>query len=107
MRRTSMLAVLAAALLAVPSAAQNNQGKISIAGDAENVRFGKPLTLSGKLTGKKPTAGQIVEVQSLPAPYTGAYTTVATVVSNDAGDWSAVVTPGATARWRAVGQTTP
>jgi len=111
MRRTTLLAALAAAGLAAPSAGQalapNNQGKISIAADPAKVRFGKTVTLSGKLTGKKPTAGQTVEVQALAAPYTGAYATVATVVSDATGDWSTVVTPTATSRWRATAQTSP
>jgi hypothetical protein len=110
MRRTTVLVALAGALAlpaVVAAQGQNNQGKISIATSAEKVRFGGTATLSGKLTGKKPTAAQTVAVESLAPPYTGAYATVTTVVSDADGNWSAVVTPAATARWRATAQTTP
>ena len=109
MRRNMVLVVLAFLVMPTGVLAQQGggQGKISIAAGAEKVRFGGTVTLSGKLTGKKPTAGQTVAVESLAPPYTGAYATATTVISDADGNWSAVVTPAATARWRATAQTTP
>jgi hypothetical protein len=65
------------------------------------VTFGKPTTLTGKLTGAKSNAGQTVDIQADTAPFEGTYVTVASPVTDANGNFTATNAPTALTRYRA------
>lgn len=106
MRRTviTFAAFLAgvAALVAmvVPADAQKpTADTLSITADRSIVKFGGSVTLSGKLTGSK-VSGRNVRVEQDPFPL-GSFDNAGSATTNAAGDWSLVVKPTATTRYRA------
>lgn len=106
MRRTviTFAAFLAgvAALVAmvVPADAQKpSPDTLTITADRSTVKFGGSVTLSGKLTGSK-VSGRNVRVEQDPFPL-GSFDNAGSATTNAAGDWSLVVKPTATTRYRA------
>ncbi|MEA2281023.1 MAG: hypothetical protein QOK21_1630 [Solirubrobacteraceae bacterium] len=108
----STLGLAAAAALLAPAAVQAAKppklpAKLTIAAAPSAVTFGRATTLSGKLSGGKSAAGQLVAVQADTAPFDGTYTDVATAKTDANGDWSATNAPTALTRYRAQAKTAP
>jgi hypothetical protein len=98
MRRTLFTAIAVAAL-AAPAAAQGPGRTLTIAASATTVKFGAPVTLSGKLTG--PNAdGRNVRVEADPFPV-DSFDSAGNATTNVTGDWTLAVTPAANTRYRA------
>jgi hypothetical protein len=110
MRRISLLLVATATLLvpaAAVQAAKPAPATLTLGASPTTVTFGKPTTLSGKLTGGKAVAGQTIQVQADTAPFEGKYANVATATTDAAGNWTATNAPTALTRYRAkAGNTT-
>jgi hypothetical protein len=97
--RRSLFTAIALVSLAVPAAAQGPNRTLTLAASATTVKFGTPVTLSGKLTGSNVDNRNVrVEQDVLPLD---SFDTAGTASTNATGDWTIAVTPGASARWRA------
>jgi hypothetical protein len=72
---------------------------LTIAANKAAVRFGGSVTLSGKLTGSN-VAGRSVRVEGDEYPL-DSFSNVGSATTNATGDWSLVVKPTATTRYRA------
>jgi hypothetical protein len=103
MRRIGLTLILAVALVspAVVQAAKPAPAALTAAATPTTVTFGKPTTLSGKLTGGKSVAGQTIDVEADTAPLEGTYAKVATATTDAAGNWTATNVPAALTRYRA------
>jgi hypothetical protein len=101
----TMIALIASglALVAAPAATaqkgQKQPGNLSINASASLVKFGSPVTLSGKLSGPNPN-GRNVTVEEDPFPV-GDFTDLASVVTNAQGEWSFLHRPAVNTRYRA------
>jgi hypothetical protein len=75
---------------------------LSIAQSRKNVTFGKPLTISGTLTGPN-NAGVVVTLEENPAPYTGTFkSTGLKATTNATGGYSFIVSPAQNVHYRTV-----
>ena len=83
--------------LAAPVVAQQNA--ITLTAKPTTVVYGKATTLSGQVTGAG-NAGATVELEELAAPFSGGYKTVATAVTDAAGNFSFSRTPPVNTRYR-------
>jgi hypothetical protein len=104
MKRT-IITIAAVAMLAMPAALSAQQGQtLTITASPTTVKFGGSITLSGKLTG--PNAdGRNVRIQRDVLPL-DSFENAGNATTNATGDWSLVVKPDASARYRAsVGNT--
>ncbi len=107
MQRILIVACLLAFAIVAPVAAQKGSNAVSIAASPAQVVFGKPTTISGQVTGTG-NAGVSVELEGLPAPYTGAYANVGAPATTDAnGAYSFAVTPQLSTRYRVVAKASP
>jgi hypothetical protein len=100
-----IITTAAVAMLALPPALSAQQGRtLTLAADSTAVKFGASITLSGKLT--DPNAdGRNVRVQRDVLPL-DSFDNAGNATTNATGDWSLVVKPDASARYRAsVGNT--
>jgi hypothetical protein len=111
MRRISLLIALAAVVLpttAVQAAKPpKTSATLTLLATPTSVTFGKPTTLTGKLAGAKTNAGQTVDIQADTAPFEGSYATVASVVTDANGNFTATNAPVALTRYRARAHTSP
>jgi hypothetical protein len=97
---TFLAGVGAPVAIVVPAdAAKPTPGALTITADRAIVKFGGSVTLSGKLTGSN-VSGRNVRVEQDPFPL-GSFDTAGSATTNAAGDWSLVVKPTATTRYRA------
>jgi hypothetical protein len=99
MKRTLFTAIVVTSLLAVPAAAQGPGRTLTIAASAPTVKFGAPVTLSGKLGGSN-VDGRNVRVDADPFPI-DSFDTAGNTDTNATGDWTLAVTPAQTTRYRA------
>jgi len=98
MRRTLFTAIAVAAL-AAPAAAQGPGRTLTIAASATTVKFGTPVTLSGKLTGSNVDGRNVrVEADAFPVD---SFDTAGNTDTNATGDWTLAVVPAANTRYRA------
>jgi hypothetical protein len=104
MRRHTILIAVATALLAAPAAVQAAKpapATLTLGAAPATVTFGKPTTLTGKLTSTKSVAGQKIDIQADTAPFDGVYKTVATATTDAAGNFTATNAPTALTRYQA------
>jgi hypothetical protein len=81
------LALTLLVLLLFPATAAASELSFTLVTNG-GVRFGSPHEMEGVLTeGGLPLAGQPVEIQARPYPYTGEFETVATLVTGDDGGY--------------------
>ena len=100
MKRT-MIVIAAVALVAVPVVhAQKTQNAVSITAAPKAVKFGGSITLSGKVTGSN-VDGRNVRVQADEFPVNNNFAGAGNATTNATGDWSLVVKPDASTRYRA------
>ena len=112
MRRTPLLLALTATALLSPAAVQaakppKDTAKLTLLATPTTVTFGKPTTLTGKLTGAKINGMQPIDVQADTAPFEGTYATVSTVLTDANGNFTATNAPTALTRYRARARTSP
>jgi hypothetical protein len=101
MKRTLIIAA-AVALIAVPAAlAQKPAPKnITIAPNNATIKFGRAVTLTGKLTGSN-NANRPVTIEADETPFEGTFTNVGTTMTNASGDWTFAHKPPKNTRYRA------
>jgi len=87
------------AIVVPANAAKPTPGALTITADHAIVKFGGSVTLSGKLTGSN-VSGKSVRVEQDAFPL-GSFDNAGTATTNAAGDWSLVLKPTATTRYRA------
>lgn len=108
MNRTRLALALGSAALAVtPMTAEAAKppkppkpgagGKLTLAATPNPVKYGRAVTLSGKLNGAN-NNGQAVTLQADPFPF-GVYTNVASATTNAAGDYQATQKPTVNTRY--------
>jgi hypothetical protein len=92
--------MVSAMLLVLPgsAAAQKQPGNLTISASAESVKFGRSVTLSGKLTGPQ-NEGKNVTLREDPFPF-DAFANVATTATNATGDYSFIRTPTVNTRYQ-------
>ena len=100
MKRTA-ITIAAVAMLAMPAAlsAQAQPKNLTISPNTAEVKFGRAVTLSGKLTGQD-NSGQTVTVEKDPFPF-GAFETAGTTQTNASGEWSFADKPTVNTHYRA------
>lgn len=99
MKRTLVAAAVLPAILAVSATAQAPQRTLTLSATPTTVKFGKTLTLSGKVTGSNVDGRNIrIEQDVLPLD---SFSDATSTDTNASGDFSVVVTPTASARYRA------
>lgn len=100
MRRT-IITTAAVAVLAAPAVyAQKPESRnITIAPNTATVKFGRAVTLSGKLTGNN-NGGRTVTIEGDPFPV-DTFANAGTTTTNASGDWTFAHTPTANTRYRA------
>ena len=77
-----------------------NTNTLSIATSNRVVRFGRPTTISGTLTGPN-SANAVVTLEENPAPYTGVFKSTGLTATTDAtGKYSIVVSPARNTKYR-------
>ena len=79
---------------------------VTLAASKPAVTFGKPVTLSGVVSGNG-AAGTEVTVAQQPFPFSGPFADVVTVTADAAGAYATLVTPAVTTRYRAEAKSTP
>lgn len=108
LKPTLVTAALAVLGIAVPTAFADHrpghgggggQGNITIAASATTIKFGRTVTLSGKLTGQN-NAGRTVTIHHDPFPV-DAFTDAGTATTSATGDWTFAHKPAANTRYRA------
>jgi hypothetical protein len=102
MKRT-LITLLALGALAAPAvyAAKPPAKNITIAAAPDTVRFGRSVTLSGKLTGAN-NSGQQVRVEEDPFPFDNAFSPAgAAVTTNAQGEWTFSDQPTVNTHYRA------
>jgi hypothetical protein len=100
MKRT-VITIGAIAMLAMPAvlSAQPQAKNLTIGPNNAEVKFGRAVTLSGKLTGQN-NSGQEVTVEKDPFPF-GTFETAGTTQTNASGEWSFADTPTVNTHYRA------
>ena len=101
MGRIGPSVVILALLVALPGmapAAQKQPGNLTISASAGSVKFGRSVTLSGKLTGPK-SDGKNVMLREDPSPF-DAFDTVGTATTDANGDYSFTRTPTVNTRYQ-------
>ena len=99
MKRT-VITIGAVAMLAMPAALSAQQPKnLQISPNNAEIKFGRAVTLSGKLTGQN-NSGTNVAVEKDPFPF-GAFEPAGTTQTNSSGEWSFADTPTVNTRYRA------
>lgn len=102
MKRFLLLTVLVGVCVAVPAvgaAGQSGQpGNLSIAAAPNPVKFGKTVSISGKLTGPK-SADKTIQLREDPFPFDD-FANVATATANAQGDYSFTRTPAVNTRYQ-------
>ena len=99
MKRTLVIAAAFLAAFAVTASAQQQPRTLTITGSPTAVKFGTPITFSGKLTGPN-SDGRNVRLERDVLPL-DSFANAGNATTNATGDWSLVVTPDANARYRA------
>jgi hypothetical protein len=99
MKRTLVIAAACLAALAVNASAQQQARTLTLAASPTEVKFGGSITLSGKLTGPN-SDGRNVRVERDVLPL-DSFQNAGNATTNATGDWSLVVKPDASARYRA------
>jgi hypothetical protein len=95
----TLLVGLSAVVPGVDAARQSAQpGNLSIAAAPNPVKFGKSVTISGKLTGPK-SADKTVQLREDPFPFDD-FANVATVAANAQGDYTFTRTPAVNTRYQ-------
>jgi hypothetical protein len=92
----------AVALLAVPAvqAAKPAPRNLTIGPNTATVKWGRTVTLSGKLTGNN-NGSRPVTVEADPSPFDGSFSNVGSTTTNSTGDWTFAVKPTQNTRYRA------
>lgn len=102
MKRTILALVVLVGFSVVPPASAQKPpkqpGNLTISTSPEPVRFGKSVTISGKLTGPK-SAGKTIQLREDPFPF-DLLENVATVDTNAQGDYSFLRTPSVNTRYQ-------
>jgi hypothetical protein len=106
MKRGVIATGLALLAFAVPALAAQPTSSATIAVSKSTVTIGSPVTITGQVTGKK-AAGATVTLQSLPAPYSGAYATVTNATADSTGHYTFTVKPAISTDYRVLGKTAP
>lgn len=101
MRRTALPIAIVAALALLPGAApaQKQPGNLTLSASAEIVKFGRSVTLSGKLTGPK-SDGKSVTLREDSFPF-DAFDNVATATTDANGDFAFTRTPTVNTHYQA------
>jgi len=99
MGRIGLAVVLVAALPAVALGQQGQPGNLTISASADTVKFGRSVTLSGKLTGPK-SDGKSITLREDPFPF-DAFDNVATATTDANGDYAFTRTPTVNTRYQA------
>jgi hypothetical protein len=112
MRRIPLLIALSAIVLGTPAAVQaakppKTPAQLTLLATPTTVTFGKPTTLTGKLSGGKSVAAQTIDIQADTAPFEGTFADVTTATTDANGNWTAPATPAALTRYRARSRTSP
>ena len=99
--KPTAITIAVVAMLAMPAAlsAQGQPKNLQISPNSAEVKFGRTVTLSGKLTGQN-NSGRTVTVERDPFPF-GTFETAGTATTNASGDWSFAVRPTVNTRYRA------
>jgi len=97
---TVTLAAAAMLVAAAPAMAQRQPGNLTLNASAKLVRFGKTVTLSGKLTGRNNSARN-VEVEQDPFPFENTFIRLAVVSTTAQGDWTSLAKPSVNTHYRA------
>ena len=80
---------------------QQQGGNLTITAVQPTITWGQATTVSGTLKGNN-NAGQRVEIQALPHPFTGQWTTVDSMLTDAKGDYTDIRKPKRLTRFRAV-----
>ena len=99
MKRTLVIAAALLAAFAVTASAQQQPRTLTLAASPTAVKFGGSITLSGKLTGPN-SGGRNIRVERDVLPL-DSFQNDGNATTNATGDWSLVVKPDASARYRA------
>ena len=99
--KPTAITIAVVAMLAMPAAlsAQGQPKNLQISPNSAEVKFGRTVTLSGKLTGQN-NSGRSVTVEEDPFPF-GTFETAGTTQTNASGDWSFADRPTVNTRYRA------
>ena len=99
MGRVGLIVLLIATLPAMALGEQQQPGNLTISASAESVKFGRGVTLSGKLTGPK-SDGKNVTLREDPFPF-DAFDVVGTATTDANGDYGFTRTPSVNTRYQA------
>ena len=101
MQRVSFTVMVGAVLFALPGMlfAPKQPGNLTLSASAETVKFGRSVTLSGKLTGPK-NDGKNVTLREDPSPF-DSFDNVGTATTNAQGDYAFTRTPTVNTRYQA------
>jgi hypothetical protein len=99
MGRIGLIVVLIATLPAIALGHQNQPGNLTLSASAETVKFGRGVTLSGKLTGPK-RDGKNVTLGEDPFPF-DAFDNVGNATTDANGDFAFARTPTVNTRYQA------
>ena len=106
MKRGVIATAFALLAFAVPALAAQPTSTATIAVSKSTVTIGSPVTITGQVTGKKAN-GATVTLQSLSAPYTGAYATVTNATADSSGHYGFTVKPAISTEYRVLGKAAP
>jgi hypothetical protein len=98
MGRVGLIVVLFATLPATALGQQGQPGNLTLTASAETVKFGRTVTLSGKLTGPK-SEGKNVTLREDPFPF-DAFDNVGTATTDANGDYGFTRTPTVNTRYQ-------
>ena len=100
MRHLSFTVMVAAVLFTLPGMlfAPKQPGNLTLSASAETVKFGRSVTLAGKLTGPK-SDGKDVTLREDPSPF-DSFDNVGTVPTNAQGEYSFTRTPAVNTRYQ-------
>lgn len=109
-RRISQLATISALVLVAPVASQaakpgTGASSVTIAAAPSPVRYGRSVTISGKLTARTP-AGVSVKVEAAPYPYTS-FKPVATATTDVQGVYHIAQSPTLNTKYRVTAKSHP
>jgi hypothetical protein len=114
MKRTLFAALAAALVVPLVALADHRPGhdkgttspNLSIKAEPDPVRFGKTVTISGKLRGSDNT-GKTIQLQEDPFPFNGVFKNTATATTDAQGDYSFQERPEQHTQYRSVAKLNP